>query len=301
MTEKREGHFHGKGGLRLYFQSYLPVGKPAAVVVIVHGVGDHCERYRRAVSMLVPRGFAVYGFDQRGCGQSVGQRGHIDAWDEYQHDLRAFINLVQCEQPGETIFLWGYSHGALVAADFALRYPAELGGAILMSAPFRPCGKTSQALALIRKVLARAWPRLSLRSGLTIQQITRDPQVIQAAAGDAQLHGIVSARWAEEARAALTRIGARCAEFHLPLLILHGEADQIYTSEGARCFHERVTYPDKHLITYPGGFHELHNDLIFEQVLVDMAEWMEQRTCCGQLRVPVGQPVRTMVEELAVS
>ncbi len=301
MTEKREGHFHGKGGLRLYYQSYLPVGRPVALVVIVHGAGDHCERYRRAVKMLVPRGFAVYGFDQPGCGQSEGQRGHINSWDEYQQDVDAFIRLVQKDHPGETIFLWGHSNGALVAADYALHHPTHLGGVILMSAPFMPCEKTNPLLAIIKRALAITWPRLSLRRGPSIHQVTRDPQIIRAAAGDGQLHAMASARWGDEVRGALARIGTRCAEFCLPLLILHGEADQIFTPEGARCFHKQVTYPDKTLKIYPGGFHELHNDLIFEQVLVDMAEWMEQHTPGSPLSVDTSHPVRAVVEDLALS
>jgi alpha-beta hydrolase superfamily lysophospholipase len=301
MTEKREGHFQGKGGLRLYYQSYLPVGKPSAVVVIVHGAGDHCERYRRAVKMLVPRGFAIYGFDQRGCGQSAGQRGHIDDWKEYREDVHAFIDLVAREQPGETIYLWGYSNGALVAADYALHHPAKLGGVILMSSPFKPCGKTSPVAVLAKRALSKAWPRFSLRRGPRIQQVTRDPQVIAAAAGDVQMHGLASARWGDEVRSALKRVGERSGELCLPLLILHGEDDQLYTPEGARCFYERVTYPDKQLIVYPGGYHELHNDVIFEQVLVDMAEWMEQRANSGSLKIESERAVRASMEDLALS
>ena len=301
MTEKREGNFQGKGGLRLYYQGYLPVGKPSAVVIIVHGAGDHCERYRRAVKMLVPRGFAIYGFDQRGCAQSEGQRGHIDNWDEYREDVQTFIELVEREQPGVSLFMWGYSNGALVAADYVLHHPEKLDGMILMSAPFKPCGKTNPVLTFAKRVLSRAFPRFSLKRGPSIGKITRDPQVIEAAAGDPQLHGMASARWGDEVRSALKYVGEHSSEFCLPVLILHGEADQIYTPEGARCFYERVTYPDKTLITYPDGFHELHNDLIFEKVLVDMAEWMERRARDGSLRVQANPSVPASLEDLALS
>jgi len=299
MTEKREGNFEGKGGLRLYYQGYLPVGKPSAVVIIVHGAGDHCERYQRAVKMLLPRGFAIYGFDQRGCGQSEGQRGHIDTWDEYREDVHAFIELVERELPGTSVYLWGYSNGALVAADYALHYPGQLGGIILMSAPFKPCEKTSPLVAMVKHAIAQAWPRFSLKRGPAIQKITRDQQVIEDAAGDARLHKMASARWGDEVRSAIKYVGEHSTEFCLPLLILHGEADQIYTPEGARCFYERVSYPDKTLITYPGGYHELHNDLIFEQVLVDMAEWMERRALGGSVKIETRQPAS--IDDMAVS
>jgi alpha-beta hydrolase superfamily lysophospholipase len=275
MTEKRDGYFQGKGGIRLYFQSYLPVGNPSAVVIIVHGAGDHCERYRRAINMLVPRGFAVYGYDQRGCGQSAGQRGHINSWDEYREDVHTFIELVRHEQPAADLFLWGYGNGALVAADYALFYSGGLSGMILMSAPFVPCARTHPVVLLASRALSKAWPRLSMRRGPSIYKMTRDPQVIHAAAEDMQRHAMASARWGDEVRGALKRVSERVDELALPVLVLHGEADQLYSPEGARCFYEHLTYADKQLRIYPGGFHELHNDLIFERVLVDMAEWME--------------------------
>ena len=94
MADVFEGCFTTPDGTQLYYQAHLPVGKPSAALLVVHGAGDHSGRYQDALKILIPQGIAVYCYDQRGYGRSPGQRGHINAWEEYRQDLRAF------HQPG---------------------------------------------------------------------------------------------------------------------------------------------------------------------------------------------------------
>ena len=102
-----EGAFPGVGGLELYYQKWLPEGSPLAILAIVHGFGEHSGRYGTVVNHLTSRGFAIYGFDHRGHGRSPGQRGHINAWDEYRGDVNAFLKTIQAQNPQEAIFLMG--------------------------------------------------------------------------------------------------------------------------------------------------------------------------------------------------
>ena len=51
--------------------------QPRAVVLLVHGLHEHCLRYHHIACYLVARGYAVYGMDHIGHGLSDGQpRGH---------------------------------------------------------------------------------------------------------------------------------------------------------------------------------------------------------------------------------
>jgi alpha-beta hydrolase superfamily lysophospholipase len=276
MAEKREGYFTTPDGIQLYYQVHLPVGKPGAALLVVHGAGDHSGRYQNALKNLIPQGIAVYCFDQRGYGRSPGQRGHINAWAEYRQDLRAFINLVHKEQSNLPIFLWGYSLGGLVVMDGILHDTNYLSGAIVMSAPFKPTGVAQPGLVLAARVLSLVWPKFSFKLPNQMEKVTRDPKVIQAAQGDPLMHHQASARWGTESLRTVKWVDQHPGDIYLPILIMHGEADQLDAVEGARLFYEKVTYPDKMLITYPGGYHELHNDLIKGQVLVDMVKWISR-------------------------
>lgn len=50
---------------------------PRAVVLIVHGLGEHAGRYEHLARQLLGWGFAVRAYDQRGHGESGGARGAL--------------------------------------------------------------------------------------------------------------------------------------------------------------------------------------------------------------------------------
>ncbi len=285
MADMREGRFTTPDGIQLYYQAHLPVGKPSAVLLVVHGAGDHSGRYQGVFNNLLPQGIAVYCYDQRGYGRSPGQRGHINDWSEYRLDLRTFIDLVHNEQAGLPIFVWGYGLGGLVVTDAILHETHYLSGAIIMSAPFKPSGAAQPALALAAKALSFTWPNFSLKLAAPMEKFTRDPQIIRAAQNDPLMHNQASARRGSELQRTIQWVNQHSSDIYLPILILHGEADQLNAVEGARQFFEKVTYPDKMLITYPGGCHELHNDLIRGQVLVDMMKWIQRH-----IQSPAAEP-----------
>ncbi|MFC1874150.1 alpha/beta fold hydrolase, partial [Chloroflexota bacterium] len=82
------GNFTGQGKLNLFYQGYLPIGEPKAILLTVHGLAEHGGRYMNVVDYFVPRGYAVYSFDQRGHGQSEGMRGYVEKFSYYIDDLK---------------------------------------------------------------------------------------------------------------------------------------------------------------------------------------------------------------------
>jgi acylglycerol lipase len=70
-VKHREGHFTTPDGADIYTQTWLPddapsSGVPQAVILIVHGLGEHSGRYGNYVDYFVPRSYALYSFDTRG-------------------------------------------------------------------------------------------------------------------------------------------------------------------------------------------------------------------------------------------
>ena len=62
-------------------------------------------------------------------------------------------------------------------------------------------------------------------------------------------------------------------EFSIPLLIMHGEADEVAFPAGSFEFAQRVP-GDCTLKIWPGLYHEIHNEPEKEQVLSYMAAWI---------------------------
>jgi alpha-beta hydrolase superfamily lysophospholipase len=277
------GTFKGVGGLDLYYQSWNPEGKVRAILVIVHGLGGHSGLYTNIVEHLLPKQYAVYGLDLRGHGRSPGQRGYINTWAEFRDDVRAFLEMIQKQQPRCPIFLFGHSMGGMIVLDYTLRYPQDASAlqGVIVSAPSIGEVGVSPIRILLGKMLSRVWPRFSLNTGLDKSSGSRNEEILTSYTQDQLRHTLATARFSTEFFATLAWIHAHAAEWQVPLLILHGSADRVALPEGSELFYQRVTYPDKQRIEYPGAYHDLHCDINYPEVLTDLQTWMDQHLSVG--------------------
>jgi alpha-beta hydrolase superfamily lysophospholipase len=270
-----EGHFTGAGGVRLFRRSWRPVAAQG-VVINLHGLGDHSGLYPALVDHLTARGLVVHAPDLRGNGRSPGQRAYIARWEELREDLHALVALVRREEPGLPVFLLGNSLGGLIVLDYAIHHPDGLRGVIAAAPPLGRLSVPAPLLALGR-IMSRVWPRFSVRTGMDLSGLARDPVVRETLLADPLFHRYGTARLSTEVVKTIAAVQAAAPRFPLPLLILHGSADRMVTPEGSRNFLTRVGHPDHQLREYPGGYHVLFADLDREQVLADLERWIVSR------------------------
>jgi acylglycerol lipase len=271
-----EAWFRGAGGLSLFRRTWCPAGPTRAVLINVHGLGDHSGLYPALVEHFTASGIAVYAPDLRGNGRSPGTRGHVERWDEFREDLERFVAVVRQEEPERPIFLLGNSLGGLIVLDYALHRPEGLRGVIAASPPLGRLGVPAPLLALGR-VFSRVWPRFSVRTGMDLSGLARDPVVVETVLADPLFHRMGTARLSTEVVAAIERVQSAAPRFPLPLLVLHGSADRMVPPDGSRAFMARVGQPDRELREYPGAFHALFADLDRERALTDVERWIAAR------------------------
>lgn len=266
--------FQGAGSLDLYYQSWRADGVPRAVLVIIHGAGDHSGRFERLVLPLAAQGFTAYAFDLRGFGRSPGKKGHINSWNEYREDVRLFLELVGNMEPGIPVFLFGYSLGAVIVLEYVLRSPQGLRGAILSGTPIAPVGVAPAWQVALARLMSRIWPGFTIRRISDLHGVSRDPAVLAALQADPLHHDLVTARWGTEAMSVMESLRGQAAQVRLPLLLLHGGDDPFNLASGVQRYYDQVAFPDKVLRIYPGSRHETHNDLDNARVAADVIAWM---------------------------
>jgi alpha-beta hydrolase superfamily lysophospholipase len=273
MLEER---FTGSKNLTLFRRAWRPARVPRAILVNIHGLGDHSGLYPMVSDYFVPRGYAVHAPDLRGNGRSLGQRGYVHSWTDYRDDLGRFLGLVRQEEGNLPLFLLGNSLGALVALDYAQHHAEDLRGVIAVAPPLGRLGVPAPLLAL-GAVLSRVWPRFSLETGMDLTGLSRDPAVMARVLADPLFHRRGTARLSTEVRATIRRLHADAPHFPVPLLILHGSADRMVPPEGSRSYIQKVGHPDKQLLEYPESYHGLLGDLNGPEVLRDLEQWIERR------------------------
>ncbi|HET7468346.1 MAG TPA: alpha/beta hydrolase [Gemmatimonadales bacterium] len=275
-SHSREEWFEGAGRVRLFCRHARPFGAPRALLVALHGLGDHSGLYPMLPDAFVPLGIEIFAPDLRGNGRSPGQRAYLESWSELREDLRRLMIRIRAEHPTVPLFVLGNSLGGLVALDYALLHPEGVRGVIAVSTPLGDLGVPRPLMALGR-VLSRWWPRFSLDTGMDLSGLARDPEVVERVLHDPLFHRKGTARLSTEVTATIQRVQAGAGGFPVPLLLLHGGADRMVPPDGSRRFVGATGQPDRTLIEYPRAYHALLADVGGDQVLQDIAEWMARR------------------------
>ncbi|MFC2070055.1 alpha/beta hydrolase [Chloroflexota bacterium] len=272
--EHKEGEFRGYGNLSLYYQCWLPTESPKAVLLVVHGLAEHSGRYSNLVNYFVPKGYAVYGYDQRGHGKTEGLRGYVRRFFEYIEDLDTFIGMVRKEHQPVKIFLVGHSMGGLIATDYAARYQSSLSGLLLSGATLKVGSDVSPALQLMASILSPLLPKVGAMV-LDASALSRDETVVTGYDNDPLVYrGKISIRLGAEMVKTIQKVQSRMPEIKLSLLIMHGTADRLSDPEGSRTLFERAGSEDKTLKLYKDFYHEIFNEPEREQVFNDMKAWL---------------------------
>jgi alpha-beta hydrolase superfamily lysophospholipase len=246
-----------RDGTRLYQRVWSDKG--AATLILLHGYGDHIERYDRDARELAAAGFAVRGFDYRGHGQSDGLRGHIRFFSEYLDDLTAVLDAARDASPAPC-FLVAHSHGALISLRYLLEYPRAVHGIAALS-PYLKLALTPPKWQIgLGRMVSSIIPSLALPSGLKGVDMAQDPAVAADYDNDPRNFKIARARWFTESTAAQAEVAARAAEINVPSLFLIPGADKVANPTFAREVFERLGSADKECQVFEGLYHEILNE-----------------------------------------
>lgn len=271
------GGFPGTGGVNLYQQAWRPQGPIKAVLVVMHGLRDHSDRYGLLAETLTAKGYAVYAFDIRGHGKSAGQRVWVESFDDYVADFASFVEEVRVREAGKPIFLFGHSMGGAIVTLYTLGKHPAISGVVLSAPALMPGSNVSPFLIGMTGFLGRVAPGLPVLE-LKSEDFSRDPKVVAAMDADPLIEGKPGpARTAAELLGALGRIQTQVASLDVPVLALHGSADRVTNPEGSKQLVQRAMASDKTLKVYDGAFHDLLHEPERDQVLADISGWLDAR------------------------
>ncbi|MEW6525582.1 MAG: lysophospholipase [Spirochaetota bacterium] len=269
------GTFIGKGGIEIFFQQW-EVANPKAVLVIVHGLGEHSGRYGNLIDALQNKGIAIFGLDHRGFGRSGGKRGHVDSFMDYIYDLKIFVNMIRDKYPHKPVIMLGHSMGGVLALKYALTHAEDLDALILSSPGLVPAIKVPAWKKNLALFLSSRIPSLTMPSGLDATTISRDKEVVKKYLDDPLVHDKVTPRFYVEMMNTIDECINRCGEIKLPLLLFHGTADALVLDEASKIVYQKASSKDKTLKLFEGLYHETMNELEPERkkVLKVVADWI---------------------------
>ena len=270
-----EGSFQAFDGTTIHHQAWLPDGDARAIVLLVHGLGEHSGRYGHVARALVDAGHAVHALDQRGHGKSSGKRAFVKHYDEFLRDLHQFRRIVELEHPGTPLVVLGHSMGGNIAMGYTLEHRDGIA-ALVLSGPALAVGDDFSPLRLkIFLAVSRVAPGVRPQ-GLSDEAISRDPAVVQAYRNDPLVFtGKISAGLGAALIGAMQSFPDRYEQLRLPILVLHGTDDQLADVSGSRELEAKAVNADLTAHYYEGLFHEVFNEPEQDRVLADLTSWLD--------------------------
>jgi acylglycerol lipase len=253
-THGRKSHmpyFEGSRG-RVHHHAWLPDGTARAVVVLLHGYGEHLGLYDALARRLTTSGYAVHALDSVGHGRSDGERGRIDHWDDYVNDARTLIRIAGDRHLGAPVVLVGHSGGGMAAYLLAVRYPRLAAAVVLSGAPLTPLDWVAAELAGQGLGVSELDPTSMLSTHPDyVHALMHDPLCVGGEFNQVTLRAMQAA-WPESV-AALADARPR-----LPVLIVHGEDDPIVPVATAR--YAAAALPQATVRVFPGDLHDVLNE-----------------------------------------
>ena len=258
-----------------------------ALLIVIHGMAEHCARYNKVIAQLNAAGIATCCYDHRGHGLSVGAteiRGDVAAFDNFVTDAVAVIDGVRRQNPQLPIFIWGHSMGAIIATLAADAYvtqrPRGLRGVITTSPPIAAFDNIPRFVLRMLKVLSRIIPRHALALPFKTERLSRDPQIGSDYLADPLIPKTVTLRLL----VGLATASARCLQvarkLTMPWLAMHGSDDQVAPPIGSQRLFDALRSDDKEILLWPGARHEVHNETepTRTQCIDKIVAWIKQRS-----------------------
>ncbi|TVY10546.1 alpha/beta hydrolase [Paenibacillus cremeus] len=247
-----------------------------AVVIIVHGMGEHSGRYSHVADALTSEGYAVLSYDQRGHGRTEGKRGHIPSYDALLESLDVLFEEAKRRYPALQRFILGHSMGGNVTLNYILRRKPEISGAIVTAPWLKLAFQPPQLQVWIGRIAEQIYPSFTNHRPMAAEQLTSDPEMIRRYAEDPLGHGQITFRFFFSMQRAAQWAMANAGQLSIPLLLLHGGNDKVTSIDATRQF----AYEAGALCSFrewPGYRHELHNELEREHVIAYLLEWLNDR------------------------
>ncbi|OMO73826.1 Alpha/beta hydrolase-1 [Corchorus olitorius] len=254
------------------------------VVAMVHGYAlDSTWLFELTAVAIARCGFLVFALDLQGHGLSDGFPGHIPNIKHVIEDCIQYFDSMRHENPKLPAFLYGESLGGSIALLISLNQKNEWNGLILngamlgVSPKFKPAGAW---LLPVAAFLAPTWKVASVKPHASKLYKEEWKRKLSANNPNRRTSRKPTTATALQFLRLCKYIRLRCHELEVPVLMVHGEDDQVCDCSSARFVYESAASHDKTFKSFPGVAHMLigetqeNVDLVFSTIFA----WLRDRS-----------------------
>lgn len=296
-------YFKTSRGYLLHLSRY-PVPNPRGIVFLVHGFGEHQNKYAGLSYKFNQLGLTCVSVDLVGHGASQGDRNYIPQFADHPSDVIEFINNeynmmenrfgpysvdafgIKGPQQFPYPFVLGHSMGGLICSHVGIRWtlnkehftPYIKGLRFILSAPglaLDPKLTNVPMLLAMAEHLSGWLPRLVVQN-LPSNKMSHTRAVIEFCTRDPMCNPpIVVARFGLEFIKAIKYAHDNAKHFKSPVLIAHSPDDLITNISGSKLFLSEISTPQGDAALYEcKGYHEILSDMDRENVVQQITQFI---------------------------
>lgn len=261
-------------GYSLHKVTWMPKGRPKAILLIVHDIGDHILRYKNFANYFNEQEIGVVGIDLRGHGKSDGLRGSAK-YSDYLEDVVDFLKYAQKQYPHCPRVVYGCGLGANLSMFCSIKQKAHIQGLIASSPWFRSYYNLTSFKKISSNILTKIIPVWTVRNKLNVKNLSHDLAIFKSYEDDTLVHHRISPGLISEANEIgdnLLRYKHKC---NVPLLLMHGTSDKV-TSWRASAEFSNYTSENTTLKLWENHYHELHNEFDKGKIYDYILQWINR-------------------------
>lgn len=280
--------------------------RPKGVVQIAHGMAETAARYERLARVLAEAGYIVYANDHRGHGNTARSADELmvigeNGFERMTEAMSLLTDRIAAEHPGLPVFLFGHSMGSFLAQQYMYRCGSKLRGVILSGTSGRQGPLLGFGIRIAESLCARkgAEHRSELLMGLSLggynrvfrpnrtafDWLSRDEAEVDKYVQDPLCGALPTAGFFRDMFHCLQDIH-RWSHMEripkeLPVYIFAGDRDPVgRQGKGIKQLvdmYRKLGLRDVAWTLYPGGRHEMLNEINRDEVMRHVVEWLDRK------------------------
>lgn len=309
MIERRSFYYKSQNGEdKIHAVQWLDGGKkPRAVLQISHGIAEYIMRYDQFARFIAEKGIIVVGNDHAGHGKSVlfsGNKGFFaekDGWNVAVRDMKSLRDMTAKDYPNIPYIVMGHSMGSFLTRTYIIDYPDDIDACIISGTGNYSAALCDTGLAFINLAIAKLGRRgktkavsrvffgpynRRIKNRRTVYDwISRDNSVVDKFLNDPDCGFTPSNGLAADMLCGIKYItnkkNAEKMRKDMPVYFFSGEEDPVgeYGKGVKKAFDmfREIGMQDVSIKLYPGGRHEMLNEINKEEVFDDILKWIESK------------------------
>ena len=295
------------GKNRIHVRKCLPDCPPRAVIQIEHGIAEHINRYDDFACFLAENGFVVVGDDHLGHGQTITDPADLgffadsDGWNYVVKDMDKLRDLMHREYPDLPYIFFGHSMGSFLTRTYLIEHPDKYDAAIISGT-----GQQGKALVfagytaanlMVRKLGARgdgqklndmafgSYCKKIPNPRTPFDWLSRDAANVDKYIEDPLCGFVAKVSLYRDMMSGIRFIGNQKnvdkMNKEAPIYFMSGEEDPVgdYGAGVEKAYKSfcDAGIKDVMIRLYPGGRHEMLNEINRQDVYRDILKWLNDK------------------------